>query len=419
MKQFSTRFLTCLLVGLVVLSVAPSASADESQLDFRVSPATGSEMSEGGDYFVLPMSAGETATQSVTISNPSSQPLEIRLAAVDAATAQMGGVDYGAEESSPEATGTWIKLEKEQVRLDAGGSAEVAFDISAPSDAASGVHLAGLVVWVEGGENQAVEGAAATMNVQARRVIAVQVELPGPASAVLEVRGAEAEARPDGLYLGIDLFNSGTAFAKGTGTVSIAGSDAQESFTIDTIVPGTGTTFPFRWSGSSIPSGSYDVSIEVDYGGGAASWEGEVLVGAAVQKNLRGRGVGEGSASRQQKYVTIGGTLLLIAAAGVLSRRMFSRRVPLRLPRVSFERPVRPAPSAAIPRPQHPVIMSAVPAPPPPVLSLPRSEELQRRIPPPPPPPPARLASRLPRHRGWGERGGRRELLLHGSDCRE
>lgn len=396
MKQFVTRFLTCLLTGFVVLSIAPSASADESQLDFRVSPATGSDVSEGGDYFVLPMAAGEADTQSVTVSNPSSQSLEIRLAAVDAATAQMGGVDYGSEEITPEATGTWIALEESQVRLAAGESAEVEFDVGVPSDAGSGVHLAGLVVWVEGDEDQAAEGASATMNVQARRVIAVQIELPGPAAPLLEVRGAEAEARPDGLYLGIDLFNSGTGFAKGTGTVSIEGRDAQETFTIDTIVPGTGTVFPFRWASASIPSGSYEVSIEVDYGGSAASWQGEVLVGSAVQSDLRGRGVGEGSGSGQQKYLVPGGILLLLAISGLLFRRMFSGRVVLRLPRVSFTRSPKPAVVSSLRSPQRNVMRSAPAAPPPVFLALPRSEELQRRVPPPPPPPPARLASPPP-----------------------
>ena len=374
-----------------MLSIAPSASADESQLDFRVSPATGSEMSEGGDYFVLPMSAGEVATQGVTVSNPSSQPLSIRLAAVDAATAQMGGVDYGAEATAPEATGKWIALDKEQVRLDPGASTEVEFKVTAPADAPTGVHLAGLVIWVEGTESKAVEGAA-SMNVQARRVIAVQVELPGPAAPALEIRSAEAEARPDGLYLGIELFNSGNGFAKGTGTVSIEGRDAQESFALDTIVPRTGTTFPFRWDASSIPSGSYDVSVEIDYGGGVATWQGEVVVGASVQSDLRGRGVSDGSASESQTKLVIPGVLLFMAVLVVLFRRISARRMPLRMPTLSRTRGPRPAPSSAARSFQPQIVRSAARPPPPPVLTLPRSDELRRRVPPPPPPPPARLA---------------------------
>lgn len=397
MKRFPTRFLISLLAGLAVLSIAPSASADESQLDFRVSPATGSAISEGGDYFVLPLSAGEVATQSVTISNPSSQSLDIRLAAVDAATAQMGGVDYGAEATDPQSTGAWIALEKDRLSLEPGAATEIAFEVTAPADAPSGVHLAGLVIWVEGVESAAVEGAA-TMNVQARRVIAVQVELPGPAAPLLEIRGAEAEARPDGLYLGIELFNSGSGFAKGTGTVSIEGRDAQESFLVDTIVPRTGTTFPFRWDASSIPSGAYDVSIEVDYGGSIATWQGEVVVGAAVQSDLRGRGVGETTTSRLPNYVLIPGVLILIALIAVLFRRISSGRMPQLLPNASRVRRPQSAPPVAA-RSFQPQIVKSAPRtpPPPPVLTLPRSEELRRRVPPPPPPPPARLAPPGPR----------------------
>ena len=385
MKKLHTTLRALMVTAALLVHLAPSASANESALDFRVVPAASSSLSEGGDYFVLAMEPGDVLKQALEISNPSKRPLQVRLAAVDAATAQMGGVDYGAEQITPEATGEWISLEQDTIRLGPDESREVSFDVAVPADAASGVHLGGVVVWVEGAEEETVAGAAATMNVQSRRVVAVQVELPGDAAPALEIRGAQAEARPDGLYLGIELFNSGSDFAKGTGTVSIEGRDAEESFLLDTVVPGTGTTYPFRWAEAGVERGSYDVTVEVDYGAGIATWEGEVTVGRGVQDDLRGRGVGSSDGPGQVLYLTVAGVLLL-AVLAYLVRKGLLRDLPIPTLRVS-RRPVKTrAAGALLPHPSVPSYASA------PTVTrvpfVPRSEEEQRRVPPPPPPPP-------------------------------
>ena len=394
MKRLRKHILV--VIGVLALCITPSAWADESTLEFRVAPSADSATSDGGDYFVLSMEPGGVATQSIEVSNPSSQPLDVRVAAVDAATAQMGGVDYGAEQTTPQSTGAWIALEQDHVRLLPGDSAEVGFEVRAPADAVSGTHLAGIVVWVEGGDSQAVQGAPATMKVQSRRVVAVQVELPGPAAPVLEIRGAEAEARPDGLYLGIDIFNTGNGFAKGTGTVSIDGGDAQATFALDTIVPRTGTTYPFRWASSSIPSGEYEVSITVDYGVGSASYEGKVVVGSAVQGDLRGRGVGEGTRSGQTRFVVVGALVLVAIAAFFLRKRFtFAPALP-RLRRVSLGPAPRPTGLSLRPAPQHTVVTLRAPRSPAIGQNVPLRMEVQRRFPPPPPPPPARLIAPPP-----------------------
>lgn len=400
MKQFRNSTLMSVLIGIIALCITPSAWADESALEFRVAPSSGSDVSDGGDYFVLSMQPGDVERQAVELTNPSTETLTVRLAAVDAATAQMGGVDYGAEQLTPTATGSWIVLDQERVDLEPGDSEEVAFEVNAPSDAASGVHLAGVVVWVDGAQQQQDAGAGATMNVQSRRVVAVQVDVPGPAAPVLEIRGAEAEARPDGLYLGIELFNSGNGFAKGTGTVSIEGRDGQGTFLVDTIVPRTGTIYPFRWAGSSVPSGSYQVAIEVDYGVRITSWQGEVIVGSAVQSDLRGRGVAGATGSGLRSNLLIAAVVLLIVVAALLFRRVLSR-----LPRLSLRRAPAPTPSSPVSPPRASVTRRLALTT---ARHVPRSEEVQRRVPPPPPPPPVRLAPPPPPPPGAG---GRRDQL--------
>ena len=384
MKSFRIAFPLCVLSAALVASIPMPASASEGALDFRVGPAAGSELSKGGDYFVLEMESGHSRTQAIEISNPSQRPLRVQLDEVAAATAQMGGVDYGSEQPPTGAAGSWITLEKRTVSLAAGGSTNVSFEIEVPANAVTGVHLAGLAVWVEGAERETAAGARTTMKVQSRRVIAVQVNLPGPAAPVLEIRGAQAEARPDGLYLGVDLFNSGNGFARGTGTVSIEGRDGIEDIVLDTVVPRTGTNFPFRWAGAAVPNGSYEVAIEIDYGVAIATWQGQVRVGPAVQEGLLGRGIGErGSSAFPRLLLAVGAALLaLIVLVLVRRKRPFFPRSFSRAPGVRRSRR-HPRPTHRIVPDQGPGAVTSSPT-----LFVPRSEE-QRRLPPPPPPPAA------------------------------
>lgn len=382
MKVFRIAVLLLVLTAFMG-SIASPVSAAESALDFRVAPAAGPGLSEGQDYFVLDMVPGDRRTQAIELSNDSQQPLHVQLAAVDAATAQMGGVDYASEEKPAGATGSWITLEDRTIPLAPGESTQVSFDVEVPEDAVAGVHLAGLVIWVEGAEEETNAGTQASMSVQSRRVIAVQVDLPGSAAPVLEIRGGHAEARPDGLYLGVDLFNSGTGFATGTGTVSIEGLDELGTFTLDTVVPRTGTNFPFRWGGSGVPNGSYDVSVEIDYGTAIATWQGEVVVGPALQAGLRGRGVEAGQSDLLRSMLAIGAVLIgVVGLVFFLRRRRVLSRIGSRRPRPSL---TRSPPPPARPHMQPARRPGLVPAPP---VFVPRSEEEQRRVPPPPPPPP-------------------------------
>lgn len=385
MKFFRNSLALLVLCAALVGHMATPASAAGSALDFRVAPAAGSQLSEGGDYFVLDMEPGESRTQSIEITNPSKSALQVQLAGVDAATAQMGGVDYAAEELSARAVGGWISLKNELISLAPGESKEADFKVAVPRDAATGVHLGGLVIWVEGAEKETAAGARTTMSVQSRRVIAVQVELPGPAAPLLEIRGAQAEARPDGLYLGIDLFNPGTDLVTGTGTVSIEGRDEIGSFVLDTMVPRTGTNFPFRWDGAAVPNGSYEVAIEIDYGVGIATWQGPVSVGPALQEDLRGRGIkGANGSPVPWLPVAVGAGLALVVMLLAFPRtRSLLLGSAARLPRVSISR----APRVATPV-RRTALQKPRPGTPRPAVFVPRSEEEQRCVPPPPPPPP-------------------------------
>lgn len=310
------------LVAGSILSVSPAA-AGETKIDFVVRPASGSEVSVGGDYFRVRSEPGGTSRQTLELKNESRAPVALHLAAVDAWTAQMGGVDYGEERHRLERTGGWITLGQRSIELAPGSSTSIPFTVDVPEGARSGIHLAGIAVWSPKAETAPEAVAAATIELKTRRVVAVEVELPGRSGPELVIRGAAAAARSDGLYLEMDLFNEGRGYARGEGLVRIQGQDGPATFPLDIVVPETGTAYPIKWSDERIPLGAYRVSIEVDYSDDVARWEGDVVVGQAVDDDLidRGFAAAPGTFPWPVLLTAVGLVLLLLLVFFIRRRR--------------------------------------------------------------------------------------------------
>ncbi|MGQ0832835.1 MAG: WxL protein peptidoglycan domain-containing protein [Microthrixaceae bacterium] len=267
--------------------VAAAQTADT----FGVEPAPGSAVENG--YFSLELAPGGTATQSIRVSNETGTDAEVRLAAVDATTAQQGGVAYGATGSTPTADGTWIALSSTEVRLPAGTSRDVAFEISVPEGARPGVHLAGIIAYSP--QSQTTEPvetdgkAGAALYIESRRALAVQILLPGPAEPRLVVSGVTTEARPNGLNLMVGISNEGTGLTKGRGHITLSGpSSFSADFDIDTVVPATSFVYPVVWT-KTPGSGTYQAKVTIDYGDQSAAWEGAFDVGKVEQADLENR----------------------------------------------------------------------------------------------------------------------------------
>lgn len=358
------RLLGAAAFGLVAVATAASpAPAATAAMTFSVRPDPDGSLSPGGDYFVIEAEPGDTLSDAVEVFNEGARPVDVRLAAVDATTAQLGGVDYAPSESRPRATAKWLRLGRTSVTVAPGENRVVPFDVEVPQDAPPGTSLAGIAVWTPEPESK-TEGLA-TVAVQTRRVVAVQVELPGPDAPALEIDGVTAVPRPDGLYLQVDLRNTGHGFAQGTGTIELDDGFSHE-FALDKVVPGTGIGYPIKWSARAPSDGAYAVSVEIDHGAGVTRYRGEVLIGDGVREGLADRGVGGvKSGSRKPVVIAAAVTLILSGAAAVsLVRRRRSRRT---------RPPADPPPPPA----QRPVESPAAPA-----------AGLSRAVPPPPPPPP-------------------------------
>ncbi|MGH2821099.1 MAG: WxL protein peptidoglycan domain-containing protein, partial [Actinomycetota bacterium] len=306
---------------------------------------------------------GVKVVQSLALRNDSSKPLALRLAGVDATTGPFGGASYGLENEPAARVGAWISLERTSVTLAPGESEIVDFEVEVPPDADSGEHLAGISVFSPAPDAEtegAGEGeAGAAIHIQTRRIVAMQVNLPGPSQPELVISGVDAAARPDGLYLEIGMENAGRGLTKGQGFVEIPGEGFQQSFDVDTFVPGTSIAYPVRWT-DSVPEGEYSARVEVEYEDGVASWEGTFTVGRGVLEELAERGV-EVPESSRPSWVWVAVAAGAVALAG-LFLFWLRRRTP---ERVSGRPRGVGTPSAA-----------------------PETARSVRPMPPPPPPPP-------------------------------
>jgi hypothetical protein len=277
---------------LVALSV-PLAFAQEGGVNFVAEPVPGSQLSPTGGFFLIQADPGSEISQAIGLRNDSGEVLELQLAAVDAVTGQLGGASYALAGEQPSRTGAWITLERTAVTLAAQSSAVVPFRVQVPVGAGSGQHLAGISIAVpkaaDGSVTPGSGQAGASVDVQTRRIIAVQVDLPGPADPELVVGGVTPVARPDGLYLQIAMENKGSALTKASGTIGV-GDDFKRDFEVDTFVPRTSIAYPIKWDAEA-QDGEYPARVELRYGGRVAQWVGSFTLGEEVLEDLADRRV--------------------------------------------------------------------------------------------------------------------------------
>ena len=325
---------SALVIAWALLPLTPVAAgaAAEEPSKFLAQPAAGSTTEPGGGYFVVAGSPGKTFTQRVALRNDSDGPLNLHLGAVDAGTAQRGGSSFALETDKPVQMATWITLDKTSVTLAAKASLTVPFRIAVPAGAVSGVHLAGISVLVPAAKDAAMDGgtkAGASVTVQSRRVIAVQVNLPGAADPELVINGVAPVARPDGLYLEVAVDNNGRGLTKGEGVVTLANDGFEQRFSIDTFVPGTSIAYPIKWTDKAV-DGDHSAHVEIRYGDRVAVWDGKFTIGKAVKEEQANRQVTppSDSSSSPDSGLPVGtiaggilGAIVLLGGGILLGRR--------------------------------------------------------------------------------------------------
>jgi hypothetical protein len=312
---------------------APGSAAEDGYDMVTALIAPGSSTGQGGGYYVLEAVPGSTVTQTIILRNDRPNPIEAHLEAVEAFTAATTGASYGAPGSQPGGTATWIVVSTPVVTLQPGESRNVDFTVRVPDDIAAGQYLAGMSASVPLPENAEPPGtvpanaSAFDITLQGQRVIAVEIDVPGDRRPALEVTGARATATPDGLALLIGMANTGNAFARGTGTVTVADTGLEHDFEIDTFVPGTDIEFRVPWTKDVVP-GTHEISVQLRYDDRRTNWNGTLDISAALQRQLEAdlaeNRVPTGSGGLPVGLVAGGGlagTFVLGAGAVALRRR--------------------------------------------------------------------------------------------------
>lgn len=284
--------LTVFLLGGVA---TPAQGADAGAgTDWIAEPAPTSSLGDSG-WYRLAAEPGARVEQAVRVRNIGSEPVELRLAGVDATTGARGGVSYGPADQAPVAVGSWVALSRDTLVVPPGASDTVPFTVTVPRDAPSGTSLAGVAVWAPAEEHTSSAdpsegGASALVSVQTRRVIAVELTLPGPNDPELVISGVRAVARPDGLHLEIDVGNEGQGLTTATGALRVPGAGVTNDLAVDTFVPRTTIAYPLKWEGTGDPQGQ-DATVELRYGDRTASWSGTISQQETVREELRDRHV--------------------------------------------------------------------------------------------------------------------------------
>ena len=256
---------------------------------FTMSPVSAADSAvTASGYFIYKLKNGGTVTGSVLLKNPGSKVLTIKLAAVDAVTAQTGGSAFETANVKPGATATWLKFAEASVTLAAGTQKQVDFTVAVPQSARPGQHLAGISAYVPASLPAEAQNASgqlgASVTMQTRYVIGVQVDIEGAWTPSLKIESVGLVEQPSGPYIGVQMKNDGDVFLKPSGTVALTDSNGrrtlEQPITMGTFVPGTEVTYPVKWSGELKP-GDYQVRVELKYGEKLiARYDGPLKIGA-------------------------------------------------------------------------------------------------------------------------------------------
>jgi hypothetical protein len=282
---------TAAFIALVCGLVAPAAAGKFGDV-VAATTSPGSTISPTGHYYLLDAKPGDSVTQSIRVSNPNDHPVTVMVDAVDATTGALTGVQLSRPGSARALTSRWIVVSSPQITLAPNEGRDVPFTVHVPLNATPGQYLAGVSASVpltadDTKSNQPPPGKAGfSMSVSFQRGIAVEIDVPGPRAPSLSVTGADPQATPDGVVLGVHIANGGNAFAHGTGVVRVADTNTDFSFRIDTFVDHTAIVYPMPWTKVVVP-GSHHVEVDLSYEGGRrTSWSGSVLIAGDTQNKL-------------------------------------------------------------------------------------------------------------------------------------
>jgi hypothetical protein len=265
-----------LLVAALGAVTCAQASAGVGQAVFALHPEHyDPKLAVTQSYFVARAQPGDTITNSVRVVNTGARPGTVLLYPVDATTGRTSGAVYLDRTKQRRDVGAWLALGARSLTLAPGKSAVVPVTLHVPSTARPGDHLGGVVA-----ENAAVTQGSGKGALQIRvrhlTIVGYEVQVPGPAAAVVGVTGVRAAGENGYQFVDLHLVNTGALTSKPTGTLVVTASDgkqvASETFKLDTFLPGTAIDFPVLLPKQALAPGDYRAAVTLAYGSAAIGY---------------------------------------------------------------------------------------------------------------------------------------------------
>ena len=133
--------------------------------------------------FIFTADRGETASDTILLSNNSEKTKTLDLYAVDGIVTNTGSFTCAQQSEAKQGVGGWIKIDTERVTLEAGKKTEVKFELAMPSSADVGEHN-GCIVFQESAPDVKTTGNVQVLTRQAIRVVAT---IPGDLSREVNI----------------------------------------------------------------------------------------------------------------------------------------------------------------------------------------------------------------------------------------
>jgi hypothetical protein len=324
----AAAFVALVPVGATATSAAAAGTPPAGLINAIMAP--GSSTSPDKSFYAFQAAPGQQLTQQIVVRNTGTTAAAARVDPLDAITSDATGVDFPSNGIAPTAVGRWITVDTPALTLQGGQAQTVTFHVHVPLGTKPGVHLGGVTAYTpvtpRPNPKNVGNAQAATFNVtlQPRRIIAVEVTVPGPKAPAMAITGAHAAATPDGIALVLQMANNGNDYARGTANVSLPDTNLNQQFKINTFVPGTSINYQIPWTRDVVP-GTHAVSAVLKYGGKQLNWNGTVSINGATRSQLEAA-LAKARAKKSSGFpvilVAIGLVLaLLLVAAAILLRR--------------------------------------------------------------------------------------------------
>lgn len=194
------------------------------------------------------------------------------------------GLPLNLPEQKRKQVGAWIALSVTRVHVHPQHAAVVSVVLHVPTGTPAGQYVGGVTAFVPSRRSHSTSLGAnrdGSILLQLRRVVAVEVTVPGSSLSRFKISRVNPKRRPDAVYLIAHIRNAGTLLLKGQGHLWVWQQGRRKpvvsaNLTVDTTVPRTTVLYLVFWSTHPMP-GSYRYSIAVSWAGGHVQHSGQFV----------------------------------------------------------------------------------------------------------------------------------------------